>query len=208
MIKKQSKFLIILLYVFSGYWLYVNFPENNYKEYVAHFDHEKKYPESTLNITLQPFKKYSLYMDIEMPDSEINRDIGLYSVQIDMESNNLKLSEKRTFLLEYYSNLVRNIHDVFKSPLFLLSKWKYNQKLSQNFFTSLEVNDSYLKISIKILQKKIQYYNVIIKLVKDNQTYFDKIVYFLTVVLYMLFTIAVGGFVLFYTGDVKMFEDF
>ena len=126
MISNHTRLLLSLIYIFAGYWLYINFPEKVYNEYPVHLNMNNEHPSSDLNITLQPFKKYSMHLEVEMPDSEVNRDIGMFSLEVDIKK---KKKEQRTFLLEYFSPVIRNIRDVSWSPIYMINKGRYIQRL-------------------------------------------------------------------------------
>ena len=209
MVNRQSKFILTLLYVFSGFWLYSNFPENTFNTYPIYLNHEKKTPDTNLNITMQAFKKYSMYVEVELPDNEKNREIGMFSVDVGLANNNIHTKERRTYLLEYYSNIIRNIRDVSWSPMYIFFNPQYRQKLVQNYYDSIELQSSYTNLNIKLHENKLQYYNIFLVIKKDNQNYGDKIMYYIAIVFYAILTVAISMIWIMYSdNDNQIFQSF
>lgn len=172
----------ILLYgVF--YWNYI--PKSSHV-YPVHLHFESKacpggfcdYPIANVAIVrpgqddyLARGQRYKIYLELEMPESEANQRIGMFTVRLDMisEDGEVLRSTQRSGVLRYKSMLVRLFYTLTYIPMLLLGSAEEKQTVSVLLFERYE--EDYTKpatqASITIRNSHIEIYTATLKIFAD-----------------------------------------
>lgn len=172
----------ILLYgVF--YWNYI--PKSSHV-YPVHLHFESKacpggfcdYPIADVAIVrpgqdnyLARGQRYKIYLELEMPESEANQRIGMFTVRLDMisEDGEVLRSTQRSGVLRYKSMLVRIFSTLTYIPMLLFGSAEEKQTVSVLLFDRYE--EDYAKpatqATITIRNSHIEVYTATLKIFAD-----------------------------------------
>lgn len=172
----------VLLYgVF--YWNYI--PKSSHV-YPVHLHFESKacpegfcdYPIANLAIVrpgqddyLARGQRYKIYLELEMPESEANQRIGMFTVRLDMisEDGEVLRSTQRSGVLRYKSILVRLLSTLTYIPFLLFGSAEEKQTVSVLLFDRYE--EDYAKpatqASIMVRNSHIEIYTATLKIYAD-----------------------------------------
>lgn len=90
---------------------------------------------------------YKVYVYLEMPESPVNQELGMFMVCADMrdESTELLNHSCRSAMLHYKSSLVHMIKTWLLSPLYVFDFHEEKQKIAVELFTNYEEDQVRLK---------------------------------------------------------------
>ncbi|XP_013784538.2 seipin-like [Limulus polyphemus] len=118
-------------------------------------------------------QSYKIYLEIEMPESEVNRNLGMFMVKLNLYSvtGEVVSSSYRSGLLKYKSNLFRVIHTFFYMPLLLLGARQEKQMAVITFFENYQEHPEKPAVNayVEIQSKVIQIYSATLKIHADFQ---------------------------------------
>lgn len=107
---------------------------------------------------------YRVSVNIDMPESEQNLELGMFMVCAEMRDQTTKLLNHacRSAMLHYRSKLARTITTLVLSPLIVLGVKEETQHIPVELFTSYEddLTNPVTDVFVEIQTKKIQFYSV------------------------------------------------
>ncbi|KAK8779449.1 hypothetical protein V5799_019216 [Amblyomma americanum] len=116
-------------------------------------------------------QRYKMYLELEMPESEANQRIGMFTVRLDMisEDGEVLRSTQRSGVLRYKSVLVRLFSTLFYIPMLLLGSAEEKQTVSVLLFE--RYMEDYAKpatqAGIMIRNSHIEVYTATLKIYAD-----------------------------------------
>ncbi|KAL3284779.1 hypothetical protein HHI36_018922 [Cryptolaemus montrouzieri] len=175
--------LITALIVWLSIFMYVAF----YYTYVPIITHDKpvylnfkscktwdvdksicSFPSGTVQLNqkqqlLMAGQPYKVFLDLEMPESPTNRDLGMFMVCADFHGNDGKIitNSCRSAMLHYRSTLLEILHKVLFSPFYLLGNMEEKQNVHVELFSSYLESDEHqvTDIHIEIQTTHIEIYS-------------------------------------------------
>lgn len=107
---------------------------------------------------------YRIFVNIDMPESEQNIDLGMFMVCAEMrdKSTQLRSHSCRSAMLHYRSYLARTITTLIMSPLIVLGFKEETQHIPVELFSSYEDDQTHpvTDVFVEIQSKEIQFYSV------------------------------------------------
>lgn len=95
-----------------------------------------EFPHAFVPLTRRPNllmlgQSYKVYLHLEMPESQRNRDLGMFMVCADMRDETTELLDHscRTVMLQYKSSLIRAIRTWLLSPLYVFAIQEEKQRI-------------------------------------------------------------------------------
>lgn len=107
---------------------------------------------------------YKVYLNIDMPESPTNLDLGMFMVCAEMrdQSTGLLGQSCRSTMMRYKSSLIRTLTTWVLSPLFVFGLKDETQRLIVELFSNFE--DDQLRpvtdVYVEIQSQHIQFYSV------------------------------------------------
>ncbi|XP_064486176.1 seipin-like [Ornithodoros turicata] len=120
---------------------------------------------------LMPGQKYKIFLELEMPESEANQRIGMFTVKLDMLSKegNVVRSSLRSGSLRYKSFVVRLFYTLLYIPMFLFGSAEEKQVVLIGLFESYE--EPYMQPSthaeVELRNEFIEVYTATLKIYAD-----------------------------------------
>lgn len=114
---------------------------------------------------------YRVLVNIEMPESPQNLELGMFMVCAEMRDSgmNLRAHSCRSAMMRYRSPLIRSLTTWTLSPLYVFGLREEFQRLSVDVFN--QYLESYqhpiTDVYVTIKSQKIQFYNVSLRIVAD-----------------------------------------
>ncbi|XP_049819585.1 seipin isoform X2 [Aethina tumida] len=170
---------ITAVLVWLSIFMYVAF----YYVYVPTISHERpvhlkfkcdphkdvcSYPSAHVALTkrqqlLMSGQPYQIHLDLEMPESPKNRDLGMFMVCADFRSGDGELiaSSCRSTMLHYRGVLLDTIYKLIFSPLYVLGTAEEKQHIVVELFSDFEDKElqPVTDIYIEVQSKKIEIYS-------------------------------------------------
>ncbi|KAG0410088.1 hypothetical protein HPB47_012800 [Ixodes persulcatus] len=116
-------------------------------------------------------QRYKIYLDLEMPESDANQRIGMFTVKIDMitETGEVVRSSLRSGVLRYKSTMVRLISTLTYIPMLMFGSAEEKQIVSVLLFDRYEEDYERpaTQASIVIRNKFIEVYTATLKIYAD-----------------------------------------
>ncbi|KAG1690267.1 Seipin [Nymphon striatum] len=117
---------------------------------------------------LMPGILYKVSLEMELPESKVNRDLGMFSVKVFSFDHNSEPihSSTRSAMLHYKSFFVQLLQTIFFAPSFIMGRSEEKQKINIAMFEDFTV-EPFAKIEgIKVVVKScnIQIYDVVLKI--------------------------------------------
>lgn len=107
---------------------------------------------------------YKVIVNIDMPESPQNRDLGMFMVCAEMrdQSTSLRGHSCRSAMLHYKSNLANTIATWVFSPLIILGVREEKQDIFIELFSNYEDDQTHpvTDVYVEIQSKQIQFYSV------------------------------------------------
>lgn len=107
---------------------------------------------------------YRIFVNIDMPESEQNIDLGMFMVCAEMrdKSTQLRSHSCRTAMMHYRSYLTRTISTLIMSPLIVFGFKDETQHIPVELFSSYEDDQTHpvTDVFVEIQSKQIQFYSV------------------------------------------------
>lgn len=107
---------------------------------------------------------YRISVNIDMPESEQNVQLGMFMVCAEMRDQKTRLRNHacRSAMLHYRSNLARTITTLVMSPLIVLGFKEETQHVPIELFTNYEDDQEnpVTDVFVEIQTKQIQFYSV------------------------------------------------
>lgn len=175
--------LITALLVWLSIFMYVAF----YYAYVPSIAHEKpihlgfescdkwdihksicSFPSGKVQLTdkqrlLMSGQPYKVFLDLEMPESPTNRELGMFMVCVDFYGPDEKIITKscRSAMLHYRGFFLEHLYKLIFSPFFVFGNMEEKQTLHIELFSSyVETYDQQVtKVFIEIQTKYIELYS-------------------------------------------------
>lgn len=114
---------------------------------------------------------YRVLVNVEMPESPQNLDLGMFMVCAEMRDSelNLRAHSCRSAMMRYRSPLIRSLTTWTMSPLYVFGFREEFQRLSVDVFNQYLENYQHpiTDVYITIKSQKIQFYNVSLRIVAD-----------------------------------------
>lgn len=168
---------IVSLLVWLSVFMYVAF----YYSYVPEISHERpvylqfkscgeakgvcSFPSAHVLLTkrqqlLMYGQPYKVHLNLELPESPTNKELGMFMVCADFRGKDGKLITHscRATMLHYRSNLLQTIYTVAFSPLLLFGTVEEKQQLTVELFSDFQetesqpVTDVYIEIQSRFIQ--------------------------------------------------------
>ncbi|XP_049819586.1 seipin isoform X4 [Aethina tumida] len=126
------------------------------------------YPSAHVALTkrqqlLMSGQPYQIHLDLEMPESPKNRDLGMFMVCADFRSGDGELiaSSCRSTMLHYRGVLLDTIYKLIFSPLYVLGTAEEKQHIVVELFSDFEDKElqPVTDIYIEVQSKKIEIYS-------------------------------------------------
>ncbi|KAL5007916.1 hypothetical protein ScPMuIL_013497 [Solemya velum] len=116
-------------------------------------------------------QKYRIILEIDMPESPTNRDLGMFMVRISLynQSGKITAESARPAVLRYKSELLHVIDTFVLSPYLLFGFSEQKQTLNVELFTEY-LDDAYspaVGAIIEVENMRIQFYTASIKIYAD-----------------------------------------
>lgn len=109
-------------------------------------------------------QQYRISVNIDMPESDQNLELGMFMVCAEMrdQSTQLRSHSCRSAMLHYRSYLMRTITTLIMSPLIVLGFKEEAQQIPVELFSSYEDDQSHpvTDVFVEIQSKQIQFYSV------------------------------------------------
>jgi len=127
------------------------------------------YPQAAVSLTkkqqlLMVGQPYRVLLVIDMPESPVNQNLGMFLVCAEMrdQGNNLKAHSCRSAILHYKSTLFTSISTWIKFPLFLLGFREEKQAVEVELFTTFHDDDNspVTDVILEIQSRHIEFYSV------------------------------------------------
>lgn len=114
-----------------------------------------------------PGQKYHVRLDMDMPQSPVNENLGVFMIKIQTFSKSDEITSKssRPAMIRYRSPLLKMINVVFLAPLYLTGYTEEKQNLQVNLMDDF-VDNAYkptIKIGLEVRAKKIETYAAVLK---------------------------------------------
>lgn len=107
---------------------------------------------------------YRVTVNIDMPESPQNIDLGMFMVCAEMRDENSRLRSHscRSAMLHYRSHLARTISTIAMSPFIMFGMREEAQQIPVELFSSYEDDQSHpvTDVFVEIQSKQIQFYSV------------------------------------------------
>lgn len=107
---------------------------------------------------------YRITVNIDMPESEQNKQLGMFMVCAEMRDHGTQLRNHacRSAMLRYRSYLARTITTLVMSPLIVLGFKEETQQISVEIFSSYEDDQEnpVTDVLVEIQSRQIQFYSV------------------------------------------------
>lgn len=107
---------------------------------------------------------YKVFVNIEMPESARNRDIGMFLVCAELrdQGQNLRSHACRSTMLRYKSTLLTKISTWALSPLFILGMREQKQTVTVELFSDYldEKTNPVTNIYVEIQNSEVQFYDI------------------------------------------------
>ncbi|EGG21824.1 hypothetical protein DFA_01710 [Cavenderia fasciculata] len=117
-------------------------------------------------VSFQRSQLYDIYLNLEMPESPKNEDMGMFMVCLDLDSQDKwnphkLLSVCRPATIKYRSPIIKSIKSVLMSIPYIFGLYEEKQELSISLVEDLPFKRFYQTVSasISILNKNIQIYS-------------------------------------------------
>ncbi|XP_060519598.1 seipin isoform X2 [Cylas formicarius] len=123
------------------------------------------FPSSYVQLTekqqlLMMGQQYKIYLDLEMPESPVNRELGMFMVCIDFRGKNRKIlaNSCRSAMLHYKSNLLDTIYKLIFLPFFIFGSAEETQTVHVELFSDYveseygPVTDLYVEVQSKHIE--------------------------------------------------------
>lgn len=108
-------------------------------------------------------QQYKVYLDLEMPESPVNQQLGMFMVKINFtsRSGDIVHSSGRSAMLRYKSQLHQTISTVFFTPLLLLGSAEEKQLLSVELcdFYEEDASRPATSVTVEIQTRQIEIYS-------------------------------------------------
>ncbi|CAN8000362.1 unnamed protein product, partial [Ixodes hexagonus] len=116
-------------------------------------------------------QRYKIYLDLEMPESDANQKIGMFTVKIDMitETGEVVRSSLRSGVLRYKSAIVRLLSTLTYIPMLMFGSAEEKQTVSVLLFDRYEEDYERpaIQASIVIRNKFIEVYTATLRIYAD-----------------------------------------
>lgn len=107
---------------------------------------------------------YRISINIDMPESDQNLELGMFMVCAEMrdQSTHLRSHSCRSAMLHYRSYLARTLSTIIMSPLIILGFREETQHIPVEIFSSYEDDQEHpvTDVYVEIQSKQIQFYSV------------------------------------------------
>jgi len=169
-----------LLIIWLSVFLYVSF----YYSYVPTISHSRpvhlefsscvdasgicSYPTANITLTqqhhlLKSGQPYNIMLDLEMPESDVNKELGMFMVHLKLNGRNGQLLTKsrRSAMLRYKSGQLHFLSTLFFSPFLLTGPMEEKQVVKVEMFSEF-LENSYNPVTniwIEIESRRLQLYS-------------------------------------------------
>lgn len=114
---------------------------------------------------------YRIHIDIDMPESQQNLDLGMFMVCVDLRDTKCitRGHSCRSAMMRYRSALIRTMSTWAWSPLYILGLKDEYQKVAIEIFPEFldQPNNPITDVYVEIESKQIQFYKVTLHIVAD-----------------------------------------
>lgn len=126
------------------------------------------YPSANITLTqnkqlLQSNQPYKIILDLDLPESDTNKQIGMFMVQVELTGRNGKFiaQSRRIAMLRYKSWILHSISTLIFSPALLAGPMEEKQELKVEMFSEfLElVENPVTNIRVEIESRHVQLYS-------------------------------------------------
>lgn len=111
---------------------------------------------------------YKVYVNIEMPESHQNRDLGMFLVCAEMrdQGQNLRGHSCRSAMLRYKSDLLTRITTWVLSPLFIMGLREEKQTVQVELFSDYldEKSNPVTNVFVEIQSAAVQFYDITLQI--------------------------------------------
>lgn len=127
------------------------------------------YPTAHVSLTkkqqiLMVGQPYKVYINIDMPESAVNHEVGMFTICAEMKDQNMKTRESscRLTMMHYKSPLLKTLTTFFLSPLLIFGYREEKQELPIELFSNFEDDQTHpvTSVVIEIRSEKLQFYSV------------------------------------------------
>ncbi|CAG5117864.1 unnamed protein product, partial [Candidula unifasciata] len=93
--------------------------------------------DGTVQEVLGPGQPYTVHLVLEMPDSQANRDMGMFMLVVKMygRDGHISAASKRSAIFRYRSIFIRAVHMTLLSPLYFLGFLEQKKTLTAELFS-------------------------------------------------------------------------
>ncbi|XP_054758268.2 seipin-like [Lytechinus pictus] len=114
-----------------------------------------------------PGQRYHMLLDMDMPQSPVNEDLGVFMVKIETFSKSDEITSKssRPAMIRYRSPFLKMINVVCLAPFYLTGYAEEKQNLQVSLMDDF-IDNAYkptIKIGLEVRAKKIELYAVVLK---------------------------------------------
>ncbi|XP_026461669.1 seipin [Ctenocephalides felis] len=106
---------------------------------------------------------YKVYLYIEMPESDANKNLGMFMVCAEMRDTASKLRGHscRSAMLHYRSDLLHSLNTLALSPLLIIGTAEQKQIVPVELFSNYEEDQNYpvTDVYVEIQSRKIEFYS-------------------------------------------------
>jgi len=146
--------VVTLITLVWMWYLWVAYPDRVIQQVPIHFNVETSIPEAYLNVDVPPYRVYDIGIQLVVPETVYNHEIGTFGVQLDLldSSSNSFQSGITTWLTNYQSYWIQLARDLMLIIPYTLG-WMRPEQILNNVIIPDYMhisNPIYLKAFIKL----------------------------------------------------------
>mmetsp|Transcript_11186 Transcript_11186/g.15450 ORF Transcript_11186/g.15450 Transcript_11186/m.15450 type:complete len:399 (+) Transcript_11186:58-1254(+) len=156
---------LIIASILSYAVLYYNFmPDVNQLEVPLYFDFDRSKPVATVDFSdstfFYPGQQYDVVLELDLPESEVNKQIGMFMVNIDcLLMDRSQVKSGRGLMLRYKSPLFQTISTIAHTVPLLFGFSEEHQIIQTSLFDEFSPNHPVKNVTLQLSSPYVQIYS-------------------------------------------------